>query len=293
MRLLNAFLIIFLLHSAIVFSATQTISVVEGSTPEPEKTTWQILKPFVIGGVLILLLLGGIVWLIIWLVKKIREGKDVWYKIMKDKIHLCRMHKDSSRVRGFFRFSKSNPIKLYNVAGTRINTRTIGYYRGHYTSRDGNIIIMFAFRRKWWVFPKNDLLIINSKDTIKIPKKVVKQVGNRMESITEYEEVKIPKNIVSFNEGEIIINAHSIDMDYRTEFFIPVLKDTEGNVINMSLPTYESMKQVAIEGYLYDQTDDFVKVAKKSIDLNPTIRGLNKVSDSSSSIDTQPANIKQ
>lgn len=282
------FLSIFFLLSLAVHSATQTISVVEPSKEQaPQKTTWEILKPFVITGLIIIVILGLLIWLVIWIMKKIKEGKDVWYKITKDKKTLCKMHSDKWRIHAFFKFRKNCPIRVYYTNSTQIHSKVVGYYRGHYISRDGNITMMFNCRRKWLVFPRNDLLIINAKKEIVYPKKVTKLVGNKMEMVIESETVPLPQNLVTFNPDEVILNAYSIDMDYRTEFFVPVLKDREGNIINMALPTYESMKQVAIEGYLYDQTDDFVKVAKKSIDLNPLIRGVNKVSDSSSSIETQ------
>ena len=281
------FLFIFIFLASIVFSATQTISVVEEpATQEQQKTFWQIIKPFVIAGVIILVILGGLVWLTIWLVKKIKEGKDIWFKISKDKKHLCRMHRDKYRINAFFRFRKNCPIKIYYVNDSHIHSKTVGNYRGHYISKDGNITMMFNYRRKWLIFPRNDLLIINSNKDVVISRKEVKDDGKKKEVVIISEVIPLPKNIVSFNPDEIILNAYSIDIDYRSEFFVPVLKDKDGNVINLALPAYESMKQTAIEGYLYDQTDDFVKVTKKSIDLNPLIRGVNKISDSSSSIES-------
>ena len=291
--LILIFFIFLIIGSSAVLSATQTISVVEPSKESASegKTIWQILKPFMWGGLIIIIILELLIWGVWWLMKKIKEGTDVWFKIMKDKKHLCKMHRDNWRVHAFFRFHKNQAIRIYYINDKSIHSKVVGWYKGHFISRDGNITIMFNFRRKWLVFPKNDLLIINSKKEIIIPRKEV-QEGKIKEIKIIHDTLILPQNIATFNPDEVIINAYGIDMDYRTEFFIPVLKDKEGNVINMPLPTYESMKQVAIEGYLYDQTDDFVKVAKKSIDLNPLIRGVNKVSDSSSSIETQPQQMR-
>jgi hypothetical protein len=283
-------LILIIILAQIVYSATQTISVVEEPKPEAKKFNW---VPVIIISLLVILVLGLLLWLLIWLIKKLKEGADIWYKIRKDKKHLCKMHKDQWRVKAFFKFSKNNPIRIYFTNSNQIHSKIVGYYKGHYTSRDGNITILFNCRRKWLIFPMSDLLVINAKKEMIIAKKSVVINKGKQEIITEHETVNLPQNILTFNPDEVVLNAYSIDMDYRTEIFFPVIKDIDGNIINMALPTYESMKQVAIEGYLYDQTDDFVKVAKKSIDLNPMIRGVNKVSDSSSSIETQPQNMQR
>src|SRR3972149_9861847 len=174
--LILIFFIFLIIGSSVVFSATQTISVVEDTQSASEgKSIWQILKPFMWAGLIIILVLGGLIWLVWWLMKKIKEGTDIWFKIMKDKKHLCKMHRDNWRVNSFFRFRKNQAIRIYYVNAKNIHSKVVGWYKGHFISRDGNITIMFNFRRKWLVFPKNDLLIINNKKEIIIPRKEVQE----------------------------------------------------------------------------------------------------------------------
>jgi len=282
----------FVILSNAVLSASQVIQVVENPKEQSVSGLTAFLKSWWIWLIATLIIVALILWLLVYIIKKLKEGKDIWYKITKDKKYLCKMHRDKQRIKKYFRMSKNSPLRLFYKENDEVRTKTIGYYRGHYTSRDGNITIMFNCRRKWLIFPKNDFLFINSKEKIIIVRKEINDTGIKKEVKNIEEVYDLPKNIVSFNQDEILINAYSIDMDYRTEFFVPVLKDRQGNVINMALPTYESMKQIAIEGYLYDQTDDYSKVLKKSIDLNPTIKAHNKISDSSSSIESQQPRVQ-
>lgn len=143
------------------------------------------------------------------------------------------------------------------------------------------------------IFPRNDLLIINTKPKMTIYEKKEVITGTKREVVKVSKEIDLPIDFAVFGQNEIILYAYSIDMDIRTNFYYPVLKDKDGRIINMFFPTYENMKEVVVESYLFDQTDDFVKVAKKSIDLNPLIRGHNKVLDNSSSIETQETQMRK
>lgn len=292
--LLLLLFILVIYQSAFVYSASQTISIVEN--PEPTKEDFSIGKFFKRYWVFILvgfLLVFGLIFLLIYIINKIKEGRDVWYQVWKHKKHLSKIHRDKWRLRAFFRYSKNNPIRIIYHEGGQVFTKVIGYYKGHYTSHEGNITMMFNCRRKWLIFPRSDLLILNTRAKMTIYEKKEVDKGTKKEIIRDSKEIDLPYDFVTFGQSEIIIYAYAIDMDIRTNFYYPVLKDKDGNIINMFFPTYENMKQVVIESYLFDQTDDFVKVAKKSIDLNPLIRGHNKVLDNSSSIETQESSIKK
>lgn len=267
--------------------SAQTISIVEkGQSPEPQQTLFQTVMSYWWVLIIIIAILGLLLWGLIILIKKIKEGQDVWFQIKKDKKKMCLIHKDRGRVRAFFKFEKNCPIRVCYTNSNQLHAKTVGYYRGHYLSHEGNLCILFNCRRKWLFLPLADILFINVKETHTLSKREAVTEGKNTKVVHIDYDVKFPHNFYQFTPDEVILYARGIDVDYRTGYFYPVLKDKYGNVINMALPVYESVKQIAIEGYLYDQTDDFVKVAKKSIDLNPMIRGVNKVSDSSSSIDT-------
>lgn len=293
MRGLFIIFIVFLLFSTIVYSA-ETISVVENPQVQKESTGIKgFLKRNWVFILLIFVCLALLLWFLIWLVGKIKEGRDVWFQIWKHKKHLCKIHRDKWRNKAFFKFRKNSPIRIVYQDNNNVHSKVVGHYKGHYLSHEGNVTILFNCRRKWLIFPKNELLIVNTNPDMIFyeTKQVIK--GNKMETERVPVTTKLPNNFVSFNSEDIIIQAFSIDMDVRTNFYYPVLKDKNGKIINMFFPTFETMKQVVIESYLFDQTDDFVKVTKKSIDLNPLIRGHNKVLDNSASIETQESQMKR
>jgi hypothetical protein len=89
--------------------------------------------------------------------------------------------------------------------------------------------------------------------------------------------------MVQFNEGEIILYCRSIsNLGY---FYIPVLEAKDGKVIDFAMPVYTALRDVVMEEFLFEQTDEFSKVAKKSIDLNPNLRYYMKAGDQSQSIE--------
>ena len=120
---------------------------------------------------------------------------------------------------------------------------------------------------------------------MEVPKEIEEKGVKKV--IRESVKQDLPTNIESFANDSIYLFCYGIDKDERTGFCYPVLRGNDGQVIDMSLPTYQSLRDVVLGSYLYEQTDLFVKVAKKSIDLNPNIRSIQKVSDSSQSIDTK------
>jgi len=95
----------------------------------------------------------------------------------------------------------------------------------------------------------------------------------------------LPKatDVIKFNEDEILIYAESLSNVGM--FYVPVLKAKDGKIIDLSLPVYQSLREVVMGEYLYSQTDEFTKIAKKSIDMNPSLRFQSKLSDSNQSVE--------
>ena len=252
-----------------------------------EPSTWQQLKPFVIWAVVILAFFTVITLLTIWIIKKIKLNQDVYHRLYRERRSLCSIHADNYRYLKYWKYRKNQEIKsIYNHNGKLI-TSFLGYYMGHFYSSEGNLNLCFSNHRKWLIlFPIRDIIIINKRDKliIDVPKEIEEKGIKKI--VKESIEQELPTDIENFANDCIYLTCFGIDKDERSGFFFPVLKDKDGNVINMALATYQSLRDVILGNYLYDQTDMFVKVAKKSIDLNPTIRGIQKVSDSSQSIET-------
>jgi len=67
------------------------------------------------------------------------------------------------------------------------------------------------------------------------------------------------------------------------------LKSKDGKIMDLSLPVYETLKQVVLGEYLYEQTDEFGKLAKQSMNINPNLRYAMKSQDASQSVELPPS----
>jgi hypothetical protein len=127
----------------------------------------------------------------------------------------------------------------------------------------------------WLLFPKRSLLIIPNKEEIEIPIGKEKDGKIRTAIISN-----IPKadTIVQFNPSEILLFAESISS--VGEFLIPVLKSKDNKIIDLSIPVYHTIQEVAMHELMYEQTDMFGKLSKKGMEVNPDIRARIKLADS-------------
>lgn len=257
-----------------------------------QPSAWQIVKPFVIVGGILIVIAVLILILTIWIIKKIKLSQDIFHRLHRERKRLCKVHADRKRYIKWWRFTHNDIIKAVYTNSNNLHTKRIGHYMGHYYGSEGNLIVAFANRRTWGIlWAKTELLVINKNPYIHFEtnKEITDSKG--MKKVVK-EEIKqtLPTNIEYFTDEGLFLNAYGIDIDERTGFYHPVLKNEKGEVINLALPTYQSLRDVILQSYLYEQTNQFVKVAKKSIDLNPNIRGIQKVSDSSQSIETKNEN---
>lgn len=276
----------------ILFNLVSSAEIVQvQQQQEPPKTgIWQTIKntitsPLFIGFVVValfVLIVGVIIILIInWAIKYYKSQNDIFLKVKKERMILAKAQARFNSNHPI-RIKKNIPIRLVRLIDEKpVLSKPIAYYRGDYKSNEGNIIISMNMqgRKTFFIFPKKDLLIIPNKEQITLT--TINKEGKKEENI-----IKLPKadDIVKFNDGEILIYAESLSQ--TAHFFIPVLRSKDNKIINLALPTYQSLKEVIIENYLYDQTSDFVGVAKKTMDLNPNLRYETKANDSNQSIET-------
>jgi hypothetical protein len=286
------FTILFLMLIAVPFvsSAQQIIQTQAGDQAQP-KGAWAsfvaILKSpaFWWGFVIFLLIVGAIIgigFFIRWLIKFIKQNEHVFYKIRIEKMKLAKAQKTYTS-KAWLHYEKNTPIRLVrkNADGKPYITKPIAYHRGDYTSHEGNIIIAFNMKGNevLWFIPKTELLIIPNRKSVNIQTKNSKGV---IETV-KLDNLPTAKDLVQFNENEILIHAESI---CNTGFFyVPVVKTKEGQIIDLSVPVYLSLKDVALGNLLFDQTDEFVQIAKKSVDMNPNLRYDIKRSDTNQSIE--------
>ena len=272
-------LVVILVFGNLVSSATV---IQTGGEPVKEdsklKSTFKkiFLSPILWGLLIIIFFIGlvgiGAYFFIKWIIKYFKEQRDIFMMLKRKRIKLARIHKRYS-TRHFLRVSKNVPIRLVRKNGNRTEISSPIAY---------NLIIAMNMdgMKKMFVFPITDLLVIPNKDTIIIHKKDKKGVD-----VSEIiENIPTAKEIVQFNEGEVLIFAESIS-DIG-EFHVPVLKSTDGKIIDLSLPVYHTLREAIVDNYLYDQTSTFAVVSKKGMEINPFIRTVQKIQDSGQNTET-------
>jgi hypothetical protein len=171
-------------------------------------------------------------------------------------------------------------------AGKLIVTEPIAYHRGDYVTHEGNVVLCLNLRenKKWFFFPITDLLMIPNKEYVNI----IRKNNKGKDEIIKIENLPQAKDIIQFNGGEILIFAESVSNVGM--FYVPVLKAKDGKIIDLSLPVYQSLKEVVLGDYLYQQTKDFVDIAKRGITMNPNMQYEIKTKDANTNVEVPQAN---
>lgn len=288
------FAILFLLLFALPFVSSAQQQIIQTPTGDQQgqpKGAWEsfvgILQSpaFWWGFVIFLLIIGAIIgigFLIKWFLNFIKQNEHVFYKIRIEKMKLAKAQKRYPS-KAWLHYEKNTPIRLVtkDALGKPHISQPVAYHRGDYTSHEGNIIIAFNMKGNeiMWVIPKVELLIIPNKKQLTIQ---TRNSEGQTETVT-LTNLPTAKDLVQFNENEILIHAESICNSGF--FYFPVVKTEDGQVIDLSIPIYASMKDVAVGNLLFDQTHEFVQIAKKSVDMNPHLRYDMKRSDTNQSIE--------
>jgi len=282
-------LLIILILSQLVIAQT----IVEVPQDQPKVNIWS--KPFELlksrifwGGVVLFSLfvafLIGLFFLVRWLVQFIKSRSDAFWRLRRERLKLSKIHRRYPS-KSWFKVQNNIPIRLVKKEGEKlIITKPIGYHRGDYTTHEGNVIISMNLtnNKKWFFLPITDILIIPNKESMQI---VQRNEKGKKEFVT-LSNLPKPSDIIRFNENEILIFAESLSN--MGMFLIPVLKSKEGKIIDLSMPVFESLKQVVLGEYLFEQTDEFSKLAKKSMDINPNLRYAIKSQDTSQNVEIPP-----
>jgi len=279
-------LFIFMLLITLQFASA--VEVVEVQKPQEKswgffdvfKTNW--FKGMLVIGIGFIILCVLAVLFIRWLAKYIKTRSDIFFQLRQSRLKLARIQR-SYPSKSWLRIHKNTPIRLaYNKDGKLRLTRPIAYHKGDYVTHEGNVVIAFYLdgHKTWLFFPKVELLVIPNRKEVTVK---VKDYKTGKEKEIKYTNLPTAKDMVQFNEGEIILYCRSIsNLGY---FYIPVLEAKDGKVIDFSMPVYMALRDVVMEEFLFEQTDEFSKVAKKSIDLNPNLRYYMKAGDQSQSIE--------
>jgi hypothetical protein len=282
-------LILFITLMPLVLSAT-VVRVDENQPPVEDKSPWTSVKNFFMSpyfwyGLIAILLIGlfgvCVFFFVKWLVKYFKERSDVFWLLKNDRVKFAKIQRRYP-AKHFWRVNQNPPVRFVkNENGKPVITKPVGYYRGDYITNEGNHLIALNLenRKKLLFFPITDLLVIPNRKTM-----IIEQTDEKGKHIkVELKNIPTADEIVQFNENEVLIHADGItQMGF---FVIPVIKTKEGKVIDLATPIFSSLREVVIGDFLYQQTSEFVYVAKKSMDLNPNLRYVTKSGDNNQSVE--------
>lgn len=262
--------------------------------PTPEPTIIQSILDFFLKYwwvfLILILFLVGIIILIVWLMKKLKEQKFPLYRLFCERTDICRQHRDKRHYKAFLKVTKNTPIVCQYLENEGLKRVTIGYYFGDYFSSEGNHNIAFAKKgaKKWLILPVNRILLINQKSHVCITHSYKEKGEIKFRDF----ETDLPTGIEHFGNEEItLMGCKSVDkLDEEGLFFVPVLagNDKDKNQLDMSLFAYHSVLDVAKGEELMNSYNYFVTANKRALDINPMIRTIQKTGDTSQSVEENP-----
>jgi hypothetical protein len=279
--------LIILLFLPIVFGAGEVVQVQQ--TQQPNFKTggfFSFLKNIyfwyaVIGLLVVAGIVVGLFFLIRFIITFIKNRNDIFWRMRTERIKLARIHSRYNS-KHWWKVEKNTPVRLVKKEnGKLVISNPVAYHRGDYVTHEGNFILSMNLRgnKKWFIFPITSVLIIPNQRNMEV---LVKDKDGKAKRETID---KLPKasDVIQFNDNEVLIYAESLSSTGM--FYVPVLKDKDDKLIDLSLPVYNSLKEVILGDYLYEQTDEFTKLAKKSMDINPNLRYEVKSKDSNQAIE--------
>lgn len=250
-------------------------------------TIWSYLTSPLIWGIFLFLLLFvalavGMYFLIAWAIKFWKKRSDIFWKVRSERMDLAKVHRRYANSNHWWKVDKNIPVRLVNSNehGEPMISKPIGYYRGDYQTHEGNFFLWFNLegRKQYYFFPMSDLLIIPNKEKIDLSQR------DEEGKVVRKEEVRLPKakDIIRFHDNEVLIYAESVSRVGL--FLIPVIKSKDGQTIDLSMPTFASMKEVVLGDYLYSINSEFVELSKIAMNINPQIRAINKTADANQNV---------
>ena len=232
---------------------------------------------------ILICILIGLFFFVRWVVQFIKQRSDIFFQLKKQRLKLASIQKRYPSTH-WWKVEQNTPIRLVKKEGEKlVISSPIAHHRGDYITHEGNFILTLNLvkNKKWFFFPITDILIIPNRPSIRLKTRKTSTTSKKESETID----KLPQasDILQFNPDEILIFAESLSN--TGIFYVPVLKSKDGTVIDLALPTYENLKRVVLTDYLYEQTDEFSKLAKKSMDINPNLRYATKVADTSGTVE--------
>lgn len=183
------------------------------------------------------------------------------------------------KVKALCKFQRDVTIKeVYMISDKGM--KHLGHYLGEAITQDGYKNILFWKGKKWYLFwfPARLDFFDVVKETMIIRANVNNEFTYKeMDKDTKVESektVKLATDLITKSEDKILIRGYGIE---RVKFFLyPVLKDVKGNIADRKIEIFERERSTALVSSLYQQAEDFANISRELININPSVRYVNK-----------------
>lgn len=228
-----------------------------------------------IGLIFILLVVGLVLFLIIavclfffvkWAVGFLKRRADFLFKVKESRLKLASIHAQS-KVHNF-RSGKNLPVRLAYPNGNGITiTLPVARYGGHFLNSDGAVYLRFfnqAYRYIWFLpLCEPQLLIIPSSKTV---------MGD----------------IFHMTDEGVLLYAYGMDMIGNRDYFLPVIKDEAGKVIDLKYDVFKSMEGITMGQAVTEFLETYPASIKKAVEMNAVLKGYQKLGDQN--VEIEPPN---
>lgn len=218
-------------------------------------------KPF------ILLLLGSFIAFIMMISASIENSGGLFYMSIYGFVGVMVIY-------GILTMSKllDKPFSVFLQHDNK--QRFIGNYAGECITKDGYKNLLLWKARRWLIYPDYFILkvYINKKVKISSPIKPHKKEGRDAKAegkvkfrTTTYD---MPDNLMFEDPDSGVIIIRALDIEKDRYFYTPIFIDTDGNVVDNSIVTYDTEKNISLTDTLYAQTEKYGEQLLKSLDMN-------------------------
>lgn len=219
-------------------------------------------KPF------LLLLIGAFASFILMISASLENSGSLFYMSIYGFIGVLAVY-------GILTMSKvmDSPFSVYIQHDNR--QRFVGNYAGECITKDGYKNLLLWRTRKWLVYPDYFILKVYINKTVKIAVPIKPKKGKDGKDAADPKGTKyrissydMPEKLMfeDADSGVIIISALDIEKDRY--FYTPIFIDTDGNVVDNSIVTYDIEKNISLTDTLYAQTQKYGEQILKSLDMN-------------------------
>jgi hypothetical protein len=262
-------------------------------------------------------LVAVVIYILYRMFMKQKEEEDIFLRDYKRTKDMCKLQANRKRIRpspvpiyifgvfiflgismllvGVFINSGDFIMWAFGVFGAGIFVSALFHWGGFFVKRDR--IYLTSGKNSRWLGNyggecvtgsfKNFLLVRGLGPAKKqfvvrtnIDKNLEVELTDKEGKKTEVQKITLPEEPVI--EGEDSILVKGIGLQQFKYFLYPVLVDEKGTPISMKFVATSTEKEIALVDTLYDQTSDFARIMREQVNINPSVRYIQKTKGESS-----------